>query len=211
MRLWRLIGKTFFHFVWKPKAITVLFQGSIREIYAGNLPPEEPRTVTNLLLLLSCKVVFDSLWSHKLKHPRLPCPSPSPRVCSNTCPLNQWWQPTILSSVVPFSSCLQSFSVSGPFLMSWLLASGGQSNGVSASASALPMIFRVDFLQVWLVWSPCCPRDSQESSVAPQFKSINSLALNLPYGPALTSIHDCWKNHSFDSMDLCWQNGVSAF
>ena len=66
-------------------------------------------------------------------------------------------------------------------------------------------IFRVDFLQDWLVWSPCCPRDSQESPLTPQIKSIDSLVLSLLYGPALTSIRDYWKNHSFDSeMPMPW-------
>ena len=69
-------------------------------------------------------------------------------------------------------------------------------------------VFRVDFLQDWLVWS-CCPRDSEESSPAPQFESISSSALSLLYGPTLTSVHDYWKNHSFDAMDLCWQSDVS--
>ena len=67
------------------------------------------------------------------------------------------------------------------------------------------------FFRNWLVWSPCCSRNSQESSPTPQFKSINSSALSLLYGPTLTSIHDYWKNHSFDYMDLCWQSNVSAF
>ena len=115
MRHWRLIGKTFFHFVWKPKAITVLFQESIREIHAGNLPPEEPRTVTNLLLL-SCEVVSDSLWSHKLKHPRLPYPSPSPRVCSNPCPLSRWCHLIISSLCHPLSSlCCPLFLLPSTF------------------------------------------------------------------------------------------------
>ena len=70
-------------------------------------------------------------------------------------------------------------------------------------------IFRFDFLWDWLVWSPCSPRDCQESPTL-QFKNISSLALRLLYGPTLTSIHDCWKNHSFDYTDLCWQSGVSA-
>ena len=61
-----------------------------------------------------------------------------------------------------------------------------------------------------LVWSPCCPRDSLESSPAPQFESINSSMLSLVYGPTLTSIHDYWKNQSFDNMDLCWQSNVSS-
>ena len=76
-------------------------------------------------------------------------------------------------------------------------------------------IFRVDFLSDRLVWSPYCPRDSQESSPTPQFKSINSLVLSLLYGPTLTSVHDCWKNHSFDYTALCllWAcyNNPSAF
>ena len=71
--------------------------------------------------------------------------------------------------------------------------------------------FSIDFLKDWLVWSPCSPRDSQESSPTPQLESISSSALSLPYGPTLTSIHDCWKNHSFDSTDLCQQSNVSAF
>ena len=66
-------------------------------------------------------------------------------------------------------------------------------------------IFRVDFLYDWLVWSPCSARDSQESSLASQFKSIKSLVLSLLYGPTLTLVHDYWKDHSFDYMDLCWQ------
>ena len=74
-----------------------------------------------------------------LQHTRLPCPSPSPRACSNICPLSQWCHPTISSSVVPFSSCLQSFPASGSFLMSRLFSSGGQSIVVSSSASVLPM------------------------------------------------------------------------
>ena len=80
-----------------------------------------------------------SLWHHGLQHPRLPCPSPAPRVCSNSCPSSQWCHPTISSSVVLFSSHLQSFLASGSFLRSQFFASGGQSMGVSASTSVLPM------------------------------------------------------------------------
>ena len=72
-------------------------------------------------------------------------------------------------------------------------------------------IFRTDFLQDGLVGSPCSPRDSQESSPTPQFKSINSLVLSLFYSPTLTSTHDYWKTHSFDQMGLCWKSNVSAF
>ena len=81
----------------------------------------------------------DSLWPHGLQHARPPCPSSTPSVYSNSCPLSWWCHPTISSSVIPFSSRLQSFPASGSFQMSQLFASGGQSIGVSASASVLPM------------------------------------------------------------------------
>ena len=87
----------------------------------------------------SRSVVSDSLWRHGLQHARLPCPSQAPRLYLNSCPLSRWCHPTISSSVVPFSSCLQSFPASGSFQMSQLFAWGGQSIGVSASASVLPM------------------------------------------------------------------------
>ena len=87
----------------------------------------------------SHSVMSDSLWPHGLQPTRLPCPSPTPRVCSNSCPLSRWCHPTISSSVIPFSSCPQSFPASGSFPMSQLFASGGQSIGVSASASVPPM------------------------------------------------------------------------
>ena len=80
----------------------------------------------------------DSLWPHGLQHTRLPCPSPSPGACSNSCPLSRWCHPTISSSVAPFS-CLQSFPASGPFAVSQLFLSDGQSIGDSASASVVPM------------------------------------------------------------------------
>ena len=92
-----------------------------------------------LLLLFSHSAVSDSLWPHGLQHARLPCPSPSPRACSNSRPLSQWCHPTISSSVIPFSSCLQSFPASGSFPMNLLFSSGGQSSGASASTSVLPM------------------------------------------------------------------------
>ena len=84
-------------------------------------------------------VVSDSLQPHGLQHPRLPCPSPSPRACSNSYPLSWWYHPTILFSVIPFSSCLQSFPASGSFPMRQFFASGGQSIEASATALVLPM------------------------------------------------------------------------
>ena len=114
-------------------------------------------------------------------------------------PIDSVMPSNISSSVVPFSSCPQSFPASASFQMSQLFASGGQSTGVSASTSVLPMnTLRTDLLYDGLVGSPCSPRDSQESSPTPQFKSINSLVLSFLYSPILTSIHDHWKNHSFD-------------
>ena len=84
-------------------------------------------------------VVSDSLWTHGLQHARPPCPLPIPGVYANSCPLSQWWHPTISSSVIPFSSCLRSFPTSGSFQMSQFFTSGGPVIGVSASASVLPM------------------------------------------------------------------------
>ena len=112
-------------------------------------------------------------------------------------------------SVSPFSSCPQPFPASGSFPVSWLFASSGQVIG--ASTSFLPLT-----IQGWCSlgltgWSSCNPRDSQQSSPASQFKSINSSAPSFLYGPNLISVHDYWKNHTFDYMDLCRQSDVSAF
>ena len=94
----------------------------------------------------SCLIMSDSPWPHELQHTSPPCPSPSPRACTNSCPSMQWCQPTILFSVIPFSSCFQSFPESGSFPTSQLFASGGQSIGVSASKSVLPMNIQDLFL-----------------------------------------------------------------
>ena len=98
----------------------------------------------------SHSVVSDSLRSHGLQHTRLPCPSPTPGAHSNSCPLSQCCHPTISSSVIPFSSCLQSFPASGSFQMSQFFESGGQSIGVSAIASVLPMNIQDWFPLEWI-------------------------------------------------------------
>ena len=164
-----------------------------------------------MLLLFSCLVVSDSLRPHGLQNDTPPCPSPTPGTCSNSCPLSRWCHATILSSVVPFSSYLLCFLASGSFPMSLLFTSGGQSIGASVSASVCPMYIQDWFPLGWTPWPPFSPRDSQESSPTPQFKSINSLVLSCLYSPILTSIHDYWKNHSFDSMEFSWQSSGFAF
>ena len=100
----------------------------------------------------SVAVVSDSLLPHGLQHARPPCPSPTPRVNSNSCPLSRWCHPTISSSVIPFSPCVLSFWASGSFPMSQFFASGGQSIRVSASASVLPMNIQDWFPLGWTGW-----------------------------------------------------------
>ena len=106
----------------------------------------------HMLLLFSCSVMSHSLWPHGLQHARLPCPSPSPGACSHSCPSSWWWHPTISSSLVPFSSHLQTFPSSGSFLMSQLVVSGSQNIGASASASVLPMNTQDWFPSGWTGW-----------------------------------------------------------
>ena len=100
----------------------------------------------------SRSVVSDSLRPHGLQYTRLPSPSPTPRACSNSCPSTQWCPPTISSSVIHFSSCLQPFPASGSFLRSHFFASGGQSVGVSALASVLLMNIQDWFPLRWIGW-----------------------------------------------------------
>ena len=101
---------------------------------------------------LSYSVVSNSLQPHGLQHARLPCPSPTPGACSNSCPLSQWYHPTISSSVIPLSSYLQSFPASGSFQMSQFFSWGGQSIGASTSASVLPMNIQYWFPLGWTDW-----------------------------------------------------------
>ena len=151
------------------------------------------------MLLFSCSVVSDALWPHGLQHTRHPCPSLSPEVCSNYCPLNRWCHPAISSSVITFSSCTQYFPASGSFPMSQLFPSGGQSIGASASASVPRMNiqnwFHIGLTGLIAVQSKGISRVSSNTTLP---KSINSWALSLLYTPTFTSIHNFWKNHSFD-------------
>ena len=161
------------------------------------------------MMLFSLSVMADSLQSHGLQRARLPCPSPSPGACSNSSPSSQWCHPTILSSVVPFSSCLQSFPASGSFPVSCLFASGGQRIGASAS---VPPMNTQDWSPLgWTGW------------ISLQSKGLSRVFYNTTaqkhgfFGmqPSLWSnSHICiwlWKNHSFDYTDLCQQSNISAF
>ena len=141
----------------------------------------------------------DSLQPLGLQHARPFCPSPTPGVYSNPRPLSRWCHATISSSVIPFS-CLQSYPASRSFLMSQLFASGGQSIGASASAAVLPVNVQ-DWFPLGLT-----------SLISLQSKRLSRVFSNTTihkhhffgalYNPPFTSIHDCWKNHSFDFINL---------
>ena len=152
----------------------------------------------------SCSVVSNSLQPHGLQHARPPCPSPTPGVYSNSCILSQWCHPTISSSVVPFSSCPQSFPASGSFQTSQFFALGGRSAGVPASASVVPMNMQDWFPLGWTGWISLQSKGlsgvfSNTAVQKHQFFSISFL-----YSPTLTSIHGYWKNHKLDR--LCQQS-----
>jgi len=167
------------------------------------------KVLISLLLSFSHSVMSNTLWPHGLQHATLPCPLPSPRACSNSCPLSQWCHLIILCSVIPFSFCLQSFPVSWSFLMSWLFISSGQNIG--ASALVLPMNiqdwFPLGLTHLISLKSKGLSRVFSNTTVQKQqfFGTRSSLWSNSH------TIHDSRKNHSFNYMDLCWQSNVSAF
>ena len=139
-----------------------------------------------------------TLWPHESQHARPPCPSPTPGVHSDSCASSQWYHPAISSSVIPFSSCPQSLPASGSFPVGQLFHKVAKVLEFQLQHHSLQRNPRADLLQNGLVGSPCSPRESQESSPTPQFKSISSLALSFLHSPTLTSIHDHWKNHTLD-------------
>ena len=138
------------------------------------------------------------LFAHGQQHTKLSCPLPSPRVLSNSCPLSRWCHPTITFSVTPFSSCLQSFPASGSFPVSQLFASGGQSIGVSVSASVLPINiwdwFPLGLTALISLLSKGLSRVFSNTTV----QKHQFFGAQLSSRPTLTSIHDHWKNHSLD-------------
>ena len=150
------------------------------------------------LVQFSCSAMSDSLWPHGLQHTRLPCPSPTPRACSNSSPSSWWCHPTISSSVVPFSSCLQSFPASGSFPVCQFFTSNCQSIRASASASVLPMNiqgwFPLGLTGLISLLSKGLSRVVSNTTI----QKYQFFGAQLSYGPTLTSIHDRWKSHSFD-------------
>ena len=157
-------------------------------------------------LLFSCSVVSDSLPLHGLQYTRLPCPLPSPRSCSGSCPLNQWCHPTIWSYVILFSSCLQSFTASGSLLMSWLFTSGGQSIGASASIEYSGLIsFGIDWFDLLAVkgtLKSLLQHHSSEASIL--WWSTLLIQVSHPY------MTGCEKN-LLDLWLLCGQSNVFVF
>ena len=141
----------------------------------------------------SHSVVSNSLWPYWLQHPSPPCPSPTPGVFSNSSPLSQWCHLTISSSVIPFSSCLQSFPASGSFQTSQFFATGGQSIRASASASVLPMNvenwFPLRLTGLISLQSRGLSRVFSNTTVQ-KHQFFNSSVLSCLYGPTLTSLHD---------------------
>ena len=158
-----------------------------------------------LLLLFSFPVVSNSLQLHGLQHARFPCPSPTPRAYSNSCSSCRWCHPTISSSVIPFSSRLQSFPASGTFPVNWLFASDDQNTGASSPASVLPMSIQGSFplrltglislLSKGLsgVFSSTTVRRHQFFGILPSLQS------------SFTTIHNHWEDHSLKYKDLCQQ------
>ena len=139
------------------------------------------------------------LWPHELQHARPPCPSPTPRVHPNLCPMTQWWHPTISPSVIPFSSCPQSFPASGSFPMSQLFTSGGQSIGVSASISVLPMNTHDWSPLGWTGWISLQSKGHSRIFSNTTVQKYQFFGTHILFcSPTLTSIHDHWKNRSFN-------------
>ena len=149
------------------------------------------------LVQFSRSVVSNSLQTHGLQHARPSCPSLTPRTYSNSCPLSQWCHPTTSSSVIPLSSHCQSFPATGFFLIGWLFASCGQSIGVSASTSVLPMNIQGWSPLRWTGWISLQAKGLWRvfSNTTVQKHQFFSAQL---YSPTLTSRHDYWKNHNFD-------------
>ena len=146
----------------------------------------------------SCSVVSNSLRPHESQHTRAPCPTPTPGVHSDPRPSSQWCHPAVSSSVIPFSSCPQSLPASESFPMSQLFTWGGQSAGVSASASLPPKKSQGWSPSEWTGWISLQSKGLSRVFSNTTVQSINSSVLSFLHSPTLTSVHDHWKNHSLD-------------
>ena len=168
-------------------------------------------------LLFTHQGMSDSLWPHGLQQVKPLCPSPSPRVCPGSHPLNWWCHPTNSSSVDLLTSAFNLSQHQGLFNESALCIRWPKNWSFNFCISpcneysGLISLKLILWNQDWLVSSPWCPRDSWESSPAPQFESIISSALSLLHSPTLTSVPDYWRDHSLDYTDLCQQSGVFDF
>ena len=179
---------------------------SHRRITLGLKPPRHPQVMCAPWRVLSS--AFVTPW---LQHARPPCPSPTPGVYSNSCPSSRWCHPTISSSIVPFSSCLQSFPASGSFQMSQSFASGGRSIGVSASTSVL-LVYIQDWFPLGLTGLISLLFQGLLRVLSKAIVQKHQFFGAQPSLWSSSQIHTWyWKNHSFDYMDLCWQSNVSAF
>ena len=166
----------------------------IDQLFELSLPSVSEVSIQFSSVTQSCR----SLRPHEPQHARPPCPSPTPGVYPNSCALSRWCHPTISSSVVPFSPCPQSFPASGSFQMSQLSTSGGQSIGVSASTSVLPINTQDWSPLGWTGWISLQSKGFSRVFSNATVQRINSSVLSFLYSPTLTSIHDYWKNHSLD-------------
>ena len=152
----------------------------------------------NCSVQFGCSVMSDSLRPHESQHARPSCQSPTPGVHSDSCPSSQWCHPAISSSVVPFSSCPQSLPASESIPMSQLFTWGGQTTGVSALAPFLPKNTQGWSPLEWTGWISLQSKGLSRVFSNITLQKINSSALSFLHSPALTSIHDHWKNHSLD-------------
>ena len=176
-------------------------RGTIRQKISRELMIENfPNLRKNINLHIQFSSVTQScptLWPNEPQHARPPCPSPTPGVYPNSCPSSRWCHPAISSSVVPFSSCPQSLPASGYFPVSQLFSWGGQSIGVSASASVLPM-YNQDWSPLeWTGWISLQSKGLSRVFSNTTVQKHQFFCAQL-YSPTLTSIHDHWKNHSLD-------------
>jgi len=181
--------------IWVSGGILRWFNGALLALHLRHLCIQPNNSSVKGEVQFSHSVVSNSLRPHGLQHARPPCPSPTPGVYSNSCPLSQWCHPTISSSVIPFSSCLQSFPASESSPMSQFFESGGQSIGVQLQH--YPSNEYSGLISFWM-----------DGGISLLSKELSRVFSNTTvqkhqfctqlYSPTLTSIHDYWKNHSFD-------------